>query len=191
MRILKHRKMFSKTTLEKPFLNEMETDYIDNEGSKKIWQWASRPNNPKTVVIVATVRNKLVLIEEFRIPAKGNIIALPAGMVEPGEDIYEAAEKELFEETGLSIDTACVRRNSPMLYNSPGMTDEQSAIVFVKAKGKLTNKNIGASEMIMPMLKSCKEVINLLEDASNKKIKMGTKVWFACILFCNYKFMWI
>jgi len=189
MRIIRHRKMLSQTTLKKTFLDEIESDYIDNEGNKKIWQWATRPNKQKTVVIVATVLYKLVLIEEFRIPAKGNIISLPAGIIDPGDDIYTTAEKELFQETGLNIDTACKQEESPMLYNCPGISDEQSAIIFLKAKGKLSNKNTEASESIRPMLKSQKEVENLMIDAYNKKIKMATKAWLVCALFCGNKLL--
>ena len=69
------------------------------------WEYAERPNSPAGIVIVAvTPAEKLLLIEQFRIPVGKNVIELPAGLAGDedysGEEFVAAAKRELLEETG-------------------------------------------------------------------------------------------
>jgi ADP-ribose pyrophosphatase len=61
------------------------------------WFWA-----PDFCVIVPTYNNKLVVIENYRYPADQWFLEFPAGHVQRGEDVMEAAKRELMEETGYS-----------------------------------------------------------------------------------------
>ena len=61
-------------------------------------------NTPSlTVDAVILFKNKLVLVKRKNPPYEGNF-ALPGGFVEIGESTEEAASREAFEETGLSIE---------------------------------------------------------------------------------------
>jgi len=69
------------------------------------WEYAERPNSLAGVVIAAvTPEGKLLLTEQFRIPVQRNVIELPAGLAGDehysGEELVEAAKRELIEETG-------------------------------------------------------------------------------------------
>ena len=75
--------------------------------------------------------------------------------------------------------------DSPFLYNSPGLTNEQTAIAFVTATGIVSNKNTEASENITPRLLTIKEVIQLIGKAANGQIKIGFKAWFIFIMFAS------
>jgi len=56
-----------------------------------------------TVDAVILFKNKLVLVKRKNPPYQGKF-ALPGGFVEIGESTEEAASREAFEETGLSIE---------------------------------------------------------------------------------------
>lgn len=57
------------------------------------------------VVIVGLHKSskKLILIRQFRVPINGYIYELPAGLVDEGESIDISVERELREETGLTL----------------------------------------------------------------------------------------
>ena len=70
------------------------------------WEYVTRLNATGAAVVVAlTEEEKLLLVEQYRIPVHARTIELPAGIIgdEPGstdESNAEAARRELLEETG-------------------------------------------------------------------------------------------
>lgn len=52
------------------------------------------------VVVLAYKGSKILLVKQFRYPMKEILYELPAGKLEPNEDPFEAAKRELEEETG-------------------------------------------------------------------------------------------
>lgn len=98
---------------------------------------AGLPNkSADAVCIVArTPRDTLVMEREFRYPLNSWCIALPAGLVDPDEDIATCAARELQEETGyVVIPDAPVRSLPQPGYSSTGLTDETVHVVFVEAE---------------------------------------------------------
>lgn len=51
-------------------------------------------------VIPITSENEVVLVEQYRYGIEAPTLEIPGGMVDPGEDPQESAERELLEETG-------------------------------------------------------------------------------------------
>ena len=70
------------------------------------WEYVDRVNATGAALIVAvTPEDKILLVEQYRIPVHARTIELPAGIIgdEPGnndESHAEAARRELLEETG-------------------------------------------------------------------------------------------
>ena len=74
------------------------------------WEYADRVNATGAALIVAvTPENKVLLVEQYRIPVHARTVELPAGIIgdEPGnthESNAAAARRELQEETGYTAD---------------------------------------------------------------------------------------
>lgn len=78
--------------------------------------------HPGGVGIVAlTEKNEVLLVNQFRYPYKSEIIEIPAGKLNPGEDPLECGKRELHEETGAA---ASEYISLGKLLPSPGYTNE-------------------------------------------------------------------
>ena len=94
------------------------------------WEYAERKDQIAAAVIVAVDgENRLVLVEQHRIPVGRRTIELPAGLIgdeEAGESVATGARRELEEETGFRADSV---EELGLFYSSPGMTSECFTIV--------------------------------------------------------------
>src|SRR6478672_3696123 len=96
------------------------------------WEFANRVNTTGAAVILAvTDDQKLLLVEQYRIPVKSRTIELPAGIIgdDPGEsdeDPAKAARRELLEETGYSAAEVTTLMTGP---SSSGLTSELVTLV--------------------------------------------------------------
>jgi len=110
------------------------------------WEYAIRNTRKASVGIVAiTDDRRVVLVEQYRPPAEGKVIELPAGLVgdlagSEEESLVECAKRELLEETGYS---AAQWTELTQAYSSPGLTDE--SIVLFLAEG-LTRTGRGGGD---------------------------------------------
>ncbi len=57
------------------------------------------------VILVVDDKKKILLIRQYRLPAQQHIWELPAGKIDPGENVLQAARRELAEETGYKAST--------------------------------------------------------------------------------------
>lgn len=90
---------------------------------------------PDAVCIVPILPDdSLLLIKEFRFPLNAWCVAFPAGLIEPGEDLESAIDRELREETGYGL-----RRDiekSPIIllpqsgFSSTGLGEESVQVVL-------------------------------------------------------------
>jgi ADP-ribose pyrophosphatase len=93
------------------------------------WEYASRANDIKAVVILAEYDGKVILIDQPRVPLGMRCLELPAGLVgddDPNATVESTAVKELEEETGF---TAGRIERLGDFYASPGMLSESFTLV--------------------------------------------------------------
>ena len=93
------------------------------------WEYASRTNDVRAVVILAEHDGKIILVEQQRVPIGSRCIELPAGLVgdeDPAATIEQTAVKELEEEAGF---TAAHVERLGEFYSSPGMVAESFTLV--------------------------------------------------------------
>jgi ADP-ribose diphosphatase len=173
-------------------LNMFEITYLDRFNKEKVWQIASRQMEPRcvtgdferpdAVVIVPfhVGQNKLVIIEEFRVPLGDYQFGFPAGLVDEGESNQAAAVRELYEETGLSVTSHL--RESPPVYSTSGMTDESIVMAYVECNGEPSRDNNEESEDITTLMISPEEAGNLCR---RKEIKIDVKTWLVLSRFAE------
>ncbi len=99
------------------------------------WEYAERVNATGAAIIVAvTPEDKLLLVEQYRIPCHAATVELPAGIIgdEPGssaEDHAVAATRELLEETGYVAGEMMPLTTGPA---SSGLTSELVTIFLAR-----------------------------------------------------------
>ena len=95
------------------------------------------PDAATCIVILRTPSQepRLLLMREYRYPAGRFLLSPPAGLMDP-EDLdtdqpaLTTALREIREETGISAAPSRLELVSPLLFSSPGMTDESNALVL-------------------------------------------------------------
>ena len=105
---------------EGKFIARYDVTYETADGKDKVYEMISRDKNiqdfddlrnledgKKVDAVVLIMHDetgeKILLNREFRLAAGELVYNFPAGLIEPGEDPAEAAGRELWEETGLTL----------------------------------------------------------------------------------------
>lgn len=177
-----------KPLAESKFLSLYDAEYENKKGKERHWIIASRKNfdtlkaqffdgREETIdaVIIAAFHKEtksLVLIKQFRIPLNDYVYELPAGLLDESEAMETAVNRELKEETGLSLVSIDYKRTKEKLYVSAGMTDESVALVYCTCEGNISNQYLEDDEDIEAMLLTQSDAKELLE----KHIKIDIKV---------------
>lgn len=159
------------------FLNHFELEAIHRDGSISPYYLASRAkdvselkavtkgNSPDGVILYGVYgaqKDRVVLIRQYRYPIGGYVYEFPAGLVEPGEQMLDAAIREMQEETGLTFSPVESGNYSRPFFTTVGMTDESCGTVFGYCSGIPTNTNQESSEEIQVVLADraeCKRIL--------------------------------
>jgi ADP-ribose pyrophosphatase len=77
------------------------------------------------VMMAVDDKDRILLVRQYRLPAGRYMWELPAGKVDEGETVAQAAKRELIEETGLR---AKKWKKLTTFYPSPGFVEEKMTI---------------------------------------------------------------
>lgn len=110
-------------------------------------------------------KDKVVLVRQFRYPINDYIYEFPAGLVEPGEDMFDAGVREIYEETGLTFHPKRVNdAYAKPFYTTVGMTDECCGTVYGYCEGTPSNARQEESEDIEIVLADREECKRILKE---------------------------
>ncbi|MBC8080265.1 MAG: NUDIX hydrolase [Gorillibacterium sp.] len=96
---------------------DVETVKLPNGASSK----REIVRHPGAVCVLAIVGERMLVVEQYRKAMSRNLVEIPAGKLEKGEDPLEAARRELQEETGFSTKQL---KKIFTFYSAPGFCDE-------------------------------------------------------------------
>jgi ADP-ribose pyrophosphatase len=126
------------------------------------------------VCIVATDRQgRVVLVRQERPAVDAELLELPAGVVDDGEDEEDAARRELEEETGLRGGRFTRLRT---LHPSPGFLDEPLTLFFADELEE-GEQDTDPGEDVQLVRLSRAEVEDELERVEDLKTLAGLLLW--------------
>ena len=161
------------------FLNLYQLDATFRDGSRSPYYVASRRRSESSIkaathdqnadgVILYGVygenRDKVVLVRQFRYPVNDYVYEFPAGLVDPGESVTEAAIREMHEETGLNFSPVEAGSYSRPFFTSVGMTDESCGTVYGYCSGQPNVSNQECTEDIQVILADRDECKRILKE---------------------------
>ena len=161
------------------YLNYYELEAVHRDGTVSPYYMASRAkdvdhlkavtheNKPDGVILYGVygqLKDRVVLIRQYRYPLGDYVYEFPAGLVEEGEEMAAAGIREMYEETGLvftPVDAGCCSRP---FFTTVGMTDESCGMVFGYCSGQPTSAHEEASEEIQVILADREEARRILRE---------------------------
>ncbi len=127
--------------------------------------------HPGAVAIVALTKDlEVILVKQYRKPVEKELLEIPAGKLDPGEDPLACAKRELLEETGYTADSW---KEAFTLLTSPGFSNEKLVIYIATKLHKINDAPIDPEEIASIERLSLKDLLNCIK---NKKIEDGKTV---------------
>lgn len=142
------------------------------------WEFVERPHIPGAVAIIAvTDDDKLVLVEQYRIPLGKQVVELPAGLAgdeDQHESLAECAKRELLEETGYQAGTIQLLAEGP---TSAGLANEQVTLFLARTLQKIHEGGGVEHENIVVHEVPLVEVLTWLAQREQQGLLIDIKVW--------------
>lgn len=169
--------------------------------TEKGWEYVSRKpfttfregNRKIDAVVIVPIfhdedgTNHIVITREYREPIGDMVYGFPAGLVDAGESGFDAAKRELKEETGLE----CVKvlHHTPRLFSSEGLTDECVSVIYLEVTGKLSRDWLQDGEDINTEVLSQGAAFHLMHDG--EAYNYGKAAYFIIHDFATSGLKWL
>ena len=148
------------------------------------------PDAVSCVVIVKGETPKLLLSYEYRYPAGQFLLSVPAGLMDAKDtSVLETAKREIKEECGIDVNYEDMHVINPLLFSTPGMSDESNALVCVLVDdiSNLNQEGAEGSELFDGFeLVSKEEAQKILKEGVDKNgIFYSIFTWAALMYFVS------
>ena len=140
------------------------------------WEWVSRTRGVSAAVILAIAEGHVLLVEQFRVPLGCKCLELPAGLIgdeQEGEDVHEAAVRELEEETGYRAGRMV---DLGRFHASPGMSSEGFSLLRAEGLTKVSEGGGVEAEDIIVHRVRLEEVPAFVEQKRREGLAMDVKM---------------
>ncbi len=140
------------------YLTYYKIGYETEGGKEKIYEMISRNPEMKKqddlnssqadaviMIIHDSTGEKILLNLEYRMAVGEWVYNFPAGLIDDGENVSEAAERELREETGLKL--TVIKEIWKESYSAVGFSNEKGKVVIGTAEGKIQKSDSEAEEI--------------------------------------------
>lgn len=97
------------------------------------------------MIIYDESRSRILLNREYRMAVGEWVYNFPAGLIDNNESVSEAAARELFEETGLHLDS--INEFLKESYSAVGFSNEKCIVVVGTASGNILPSNSDMEEI--------------------------------------------
>ncbi len=127
------------------------------------------------VILAVDDKKRVLLVRQYRLPAEKYLWELPAGRLDPGENVLQACKRELKEETGY---TARKWSKLASFFVSPGFVQERMTIYLAEdlQSGEATPME---DERIDAKWFKRKEIAEMIDEAKieDAKTMVGYLTW--------------
>ncbi len=127
------------------------------------------------VMMPVDEKGRILLVRQYRLPARQYLWEIPAGRLDPGETPLKAARRELEEETGLKAKTW---KKLASYYPSPGYVSEKMTLFLAQDLTQGVPKPMG-DERIETRWFTSKEIDDLIREGKveDGKTLIGYLTW--------------
>lgn len=140
---------------------------------------------PSAVAILASTREgAYILNEEYRHPTGKVLLGCPGGYVEAGEDLLQAAQRELLEETGYQAKSFSIIGSA---FPYAGFTGQKTIYIRAHEAFLAAQPRPEACEVIQPCLLMPEELIQFIYTGAEVDGVLCTALFFNQI---HYKALW-
>ena len=119
-------------------------------------------DSASAVLIVAhTVDDKYIMTKQYKHGAQQVVLEFPAGKIDEGEEVLDAAKRELREETGSNAGTLTL---GPTFFEDPTNSRGKVYVVFAEAVEHKHAQDLDETEAIDLIILSRDELLKALQD---------------------------
>ncbi|HCT0371766.1 TPA: NUDIX hydrolase, partial [Staphylococcus pseudintermedius] len=151
-------KTISKESIYKGKIIEVEKHKVSLPNNKTAYREVVK-HNGAVAICALTPDQQVILVKQYRKALEQELLEIPAGKLEPGEDRESAAMRELEEETGYKAKKLTLIGE---VYGTPGFSNEKISVYFADnlVEGKV---NLDEDEFVEKVLYSLDDVKKAVE----------------------------